>query len=322
MTPCPFSAPPPRLLRPRFLEQSPVEDAKTIEWLFKSLDVEIPPASPLARWVRTLRSGGEERTSLSNDQTKAAEPNHDAEVRAAIADLYGAQTLAWSIRVLLAERNAPLISVDGSVFRQELLGVHASETTITMPAATTTLYQSARLHQAAGGKLHVCGKKSEGADIIWEPELGGRVVIERKDRAFEAAAVDDEARWQGFLSKKLATAAPKLSEHGDGVRVMSFGFVGSPERTAIAQQEWRRTIVPLASALTEGQAPHAVYGSFVGYGVAGQMIDAVDRGHFLELIRGGTPTPPHWANVTQAFRMAYDPRFRRDGYAIPCLEQV
>lgn len=326
MKPCPFDAPPLRQLRPMFLEASHEVDAKTIEWFISEHDLEIPVGSPLARWLRTLRrSGVDGRIEPAGvmeqiEKSPAADINADPVTRAAIADLYGAHTLAWCIRVLKAKRNADLITIDSSVVRHELLGLHHSEARLPMPGATGTLYQAARLHQAGEGKMRICGKGSVGVDIVWEPASGGQVVIERKDRAFEAAALDDDRKWLRFVEKNLLSAAPKLFEHRPAVRVISFGLVGNSTRTKQLQGVWKQCVLSLLESVSPEHVPDAIYGAFNGYGVVNDQLDVADHGHFIEVQRADGARPADWDTIARVFHMAYDPKFRRNGYALDDLE--
>jgi len=315
----PFEDPPTRQLRPRVLESSHEADADTIEWLFAEKNLNVPADSPLGRWLRNRRRGA---TGQELEAAGAVPPapgrvaGGDLVTRAAIADLYGAQMLAWSIRVLCAKRNEKLITVDGSVWRHELLGKHQSEAQLPMPGAAATLYQAARLHQAGGGRMRVCGKGSVGTDIEWEPAVGGKVVIERKDRALEAAAYDDDERWLGFFRKYLHAAAPKLAKRRPAARVISFGFIGTPTRTKELQVKWKQLVTAQLGKLSPQNAPDAFYGAFVGYGIEGGQLDAVDHGHLLEVVKEPRTRPAHWDSISRVLHMAYDPRYRRNGNAL------
>src|SRR5260370_29280314 len=86
---------------------------------------------------------------------------------------------------------------------------------LVMPIGPGVLYQAARFLQTGAGVVRVFGQRHKGADIRWHLLNGGKVYIERKDRAFEAGTSTKGHNWKKFFEKHIKTAAPNIPKKKD-----------------------------------------------------------------------------------------------------------
>ena len=98
--------------------------------------------------------------------------------------------LAWAILALCGRGS--LEQVDASFITDELLGEDSKERNIArkLPGGIGTLVFAGRLVQAGGGRLRISGRKVVGYDIRWRTAGGDTVLVERKDRSYEAGLAD------------------------------------------------------------------------------------------------------------------------------------
>jgi hypothetical protein len=130
------------------------------------------------------------------------------------------ERLAWAIWVLYG--NDAVEQVDGSFVRHEVLGADNPLAERKLPGGIGTLDMAARLVQAGGGRVSVFGNKVEGHDIRWVTGDGDVVLVERKDRSYEAGLTDTpEKRARRIIEEIEGSHIP--DELG-ALRVLVVGF--------------------------------------------------------------------------------------------------
>ncbi len=123
--------------------------------------------------------------------------------------------LAWAIRALCGRDS--LEQVDASFITAELLGEDSKERDITrkLPGGIGTLVFAGRLVQAGGGRVRIYGNQVRGHDIRWATADGDTVLIERKDRSYEAGLSDtaEKRASQERFPRRLAEQRVAISAH-------------------------------------------------------------------------------------------------------------
>ncbi len=100
--------------------------------------------------------------------------------------------LAWAVRALHGNGGA-VDHVDGSFIDDEVMGEDTKQPDAErrLPGGIGTLVFAGRLVQAGGGRiLSINGKGVPGHDIRWVTKLGDTVLVEQKDRSYEAGLGD------------------------------------------------------------------------------------------------------------------------------------
>jgi hypothetical protein len=130
------------------------------------------------------------------------------------------ERLAWAIWVLFG--SDAVEQMDGSFVRHEVLGADNPQAERKLPGGIGTLNIAARLVQAGGGRVSVFGNKVEGHDIRWVTQDGDVVLVERKDRAYEAGLTDTpEKRARRIIEEINASHIP---DEPGSFRVLVVGF--------------------------------------------------------------------------------------------------
>lgn len=167
---------------------TPAQMRSMIERFLEHHRVALPANRPLARWLQILDEAGRSR----EQQTQFVTSMGDEEQRRA-HDLIEAQRLAWSLAALYAPgRRHP--DIDGSFIKRHLLGVDdPGEPNLDwhMPVGTFLIHYAARLQQAEGGRIRICGDGSEGVDLIYTRDNGGVALVELKEAAYRKSRSKD-----------------------------------------------------------------------------------------------------------------------------------
>jgi hypothetical protein len=130
------------------------------------------------------------------------------------------ERLAWAIWVLYG--GGAVEQMDGSFLRAEVLGTDNPQAEQKLPGGIGTLDIAARLVQAGGGRVSIYGNKTAGHDIRWVTGDGDVVLVERKDRSYEAGLADmPERRVRRIVEEINDSHIPK--EPG-AFRVLVVGF--------------------------------------------------------------------------------------------------
>ena len=130
------------------------------------------------------------------------------------------ERLAWAIWVLYG--SDAVEQMDGSFVRREVLGADNPQADRKLPGGIGTLHIAARLVQAGGGRVSLFGNKVEGHDIRWVTGDGDVVLVERKDRAYEAGLTDTpEKRARRILEEINGSHIP---DESSAFRVLVVGF--------------------------------------------------------------------------------------------------
>ena len=192
----PFAPLPPGEVRPRANERPGMtaalrEDAAKIRWFIEAWGRQVRDDSPLGDLLL--------KSDLMDLDGDGASSVNDLETEARRFGLHlsaSFQALAWSITALHG-REGVLLDVDGGFIDHELLGADTAERDAErrLPGGVGTLAFAARLVQAGGGVIEsVKGKGGIGYDVRWRSGNGFTVLVERKDRSYEAGLEDDLRR--------------------------------------------------------------------------------------------------------------------------------
>jgi hypothetical protein len=110
------------------------------------------------------------------------------------------ERLAWAIWVLYG--GDAVEQMDGSFVRHGVLGGDNPQAERKLPGGIGTLNIAARLVQVGGGRVGIYGNKGEGHDIRWVTDDGDVVLIERKDRSYEAGLAAPPEKRAGESSRR------------------------------------------------------------------------------------------------------------------------
>lgn len=134
--------------------------------------------------------------------------------------------LAWAIRAL--HGNDAIDWVDGSFIDDEVMGEDSKQPDAErrLPGGVGTLVFAGRLVQAGGGRiLSLNGKGVPGHDIRWVTKLGDTVLVERKDRSYEAGQGDTPEKRVKRVIAEVRNAAETMPRDPPGAgRVLVVGF--------------------------------------------------------------------------------------------------
>jgi len=166
------------------------------------------------------------------------------------------ERLAWAIWVLYG--SDAVEQMDGSFVRYEVLGADNPQADRKLPGGIGTLHIAARLVQAGGGRVSVYGNKVEGHDIRWVTGDGDVVLVERKDRAYEAGLTDTaEKRARRIIEEINGSHIP---DEPGAFRVLMVGFphlVLSAD-TEQTDKSYQRAIEEEFKGLPMDGLPHVV----------------------------------------------------------------
>lgn len=251
----PFAAPASPEPHPKMTEcteDSIHEAIEVIEWFIqvRGRGSSMVSDSPIARWLGNLRRFGSQEPLVA-----PPEAPDDLKIEFAMADLFHACALAWSIRVL-EPRAGKRDYVAKSLVSKELLGRDESEEALPgMPGGFGTIYIGARCLHCGGGAVQLEGKKSRGVDITWWPrgfhDQSLRIVFERKDLAFDRSFHRDADGTATRVCDRLKESSVKLPPKEEGTtRVSIIGLTCAHEVAQDLQQ--RRLVVNPSAAKASG----------------------------------------------------------------------
>ena len=134
--------------------------------------------------------------------------------------------LAWAIRAL--HGNGGFIDrVDASFINDELLGEDSKERGVErkLPAGIGTIVFAGRLVQAGRGRIiSINGNGGVGHDIKWVTGTGDTVLVERKDRSYEAGLGDTPEKRIARVIQETRKAGLTMPRERGVARVLVVGF--------------------------------------------------------------------------------------------------
>src|SRR5258707_1133039 len=135
----------------------------------------------------------------------------------------------WSVNALFARHTDPTRHVDavvhGHFIDAELFAADTNEGRFRMrhPLGIGTLYTAARLVQGGrGGRITISGDQVQGYDINYEHQLGP-ILVERKDRAYEAGLNDTPKKQLEIVLEQIELKGSKIPCEGTAT-ILSVGF--------------------------------------------------------------------------------------------------
>ncbi|MHB8879270.1 MAG: hypothetical protein ACYC8T_36705 [Myxococcaceae bacterium] len=169
---------------PGDIQQLLQRDCAIIRWFIEVREGHQFKASPLRDYLEVC-----ERADLKQPSKKIEDiPEETARYYLHLSAAF--TRLAWAIRALYG--NESVERVDGSFITDELLGEDNKQPGVEhkLPGGIGTLVFAGRLMQAGGGRVCINGKRVPGHDIRWTTADGDLVLVERKDRSYEAGLKD------------------------------------------------------------------------------------------------------------------------------------
>jgi hypothetical protein len=145
--------------------------------------------------------------------------------------------LAWAVRALHGNGGA-VDRIDGSFIDDEVMGEDTSQPDAErkLPGGIGTLVFAGRLVQAGGGRiLSIHGKGVPGHDIRWVTKHGDTVLVERKDRSYEAGLADRPEWRVARVIQETRKAGLNMPRERGAARVLVVGF-----QHLVRKQEARR----------------------------------------------------------------------------------
>jgi hypothetical protein len=145
------------------------------------------------------------------------------------------ERLAWAVRALYG--NDAVERIDATFVTDEILDADTKEQNVErkLPAGVGTLMFAARLVQAGGGRVCIYGHRGAGHDIRWLTGDGDLVLVERKDRSYEAGLKDTaEKRIRRVIDEVRSAHIPP--EPG-ACRILVVGFQHLVGNADIAQTD-------------------------------------------------------------------------------------
>lgn len=130
--------------------------------------------------------------------------------------------LAWAIRVLYGNRAVE--QIDASFVTHEVLDADTKQRGVErkLPGGIGTVMFAARLVQAGGGQVRINGNQVAGHDIRWVTRDGDLVLVERKDRSYEAGLTDTtQKRVRRVIDEANSARIPALP---GACRILTVGF--------------------------------------------------------------------------------------------------
>ena len=267
---------------------TPTQMRTAIERFLQFNQVTMPGDCPLARWLGVL----EEADLSQRNQTQFIK-SMDYDNQRKAHDFIEARRLAWCLSVLYAPgRRQP--DVDRSFITDQLLhsdDLSEANPLLRMPVGTFTVHFAARLQQAEAAQVRICGRTSQGVDLIYQRANGGVALIEQKERAYyKSRRLGLEPLVRDVRSRVLAAA--------EGLKAVTEPSTASDDGGTFTPMEGARVVMVGASPTRE---------------VARQFYDAPPGGHSvmakamsawqLELSKRGASYSPHGMGV---FCLAHD----------------
>jgi hypothetical protein len=201
-------------------------DAKVVRWFVEVFGGRSFKASPLANMLSAYEASTPEDwatgASRKIESIDPARAHHYLHLVAHFA------RLAWSITALCALDS--LEHVDGSFFADDLLGADNRQPDVDrkLPGGVGTLYLAAKFVQggratgSGGGLVWISGKAKQGYDFRWETPARDVVLVERKDRSYEAGLADTP-EWR--TSKVIdETRKAHIPREAGALRILAVGF--------------------------------------------------------------------------------------------------
>jgi hypothetical protein len=305
---------------------TPAEMRSVIERFLELHRATLPVGCPLTRWLAMLDEAGRSRdsqtpfvTSLGDDDQRRAH------------DVIEAQRLAWSLLALYAPgRRRP--DIDGSFITRRLLGVDdPGEPTRDwhMPVGTFLINFAARLQQAEGGRIRICGDGSEGVDLIYTRDNGGMALIELKEAAYRKSRSRDLEPLIRHVRGRVFAAAeglrdvthPQRRPDGSPVRAPLVGarvvVVGTSPALPVAHQFYDASPDTghsmMARVMTTWQmdlsrrdpnlSPHAMLIFCMAHDIEPTTMVSAALGRFVDFgLVGGGECDDHWRRVSEVFQ--------------------
>ncbi len=133
------------------------------------------------------------------------------------------ERLAWAIRALYGAEGR-VERMDGSFVRREVLAADTKERDAerVLPGGIGTMMFAGRLVQAGGGRVCIYGNQMIGHDIRWTTAMGKVVLVERKDRSYEAGLSDTTEKRARRVIDEVKDA--RIPDEPGACRVLTVGF--------------------------------------------------------------------------------------------------
>jgi len=198
-------------------------DVRIVRWFVEKAgwtSRSIPPTSALSELLAVS-----EKLDLNgpSNPVESVEPGVARHLLHASASL---ARLAWAIRALHGNGGS-IERVDASFITGELFGDDTKQLNVEqkLPAGIGTMVIAGRLVQAGGGRIvSINGNRGAGYDIEWTTGVGDTVLIERKDRSYQAGLADSPQTRIRRVIQETRRAGVTIPRRRGAVRVLMVGF--------------------------------------------------------------------------------------------------
>jgi len=166
------------------------------------------------------------------------------------------ERLAWAIWVLYG--SDAVEQMDGSFVKHEVLGADNPQAERKLPGGIGTLDIAARLVQAGGGRVSIYGNKKAGHDIRWVTADGDVVLVERKDRSYEAGLTDTAEKRVRRIVEEINDSHIPNEEGAFRVLVVGFQHLVLTKDTEETDKYYQRALQEEFKETPKADLPHLV----------------------------------------------------------------
>lgn len=175
------------------------------------------------------------------------------------------ERLAWAVRALYG--NDAVEQIDASFVTREILDGDTKERNAEkkLPGGIGTLMFAGRLVLVGGGRVRINGNRIAGHDIRWVTAIGDLVLVERKDRSYEAGLNDTAAKRVRRVIDEIKKA--RIPNEPGSCRILTVGFqhlVEEGEMEQIDRLYHRAIRKAFKHANSKGSLPHFVVVEHLG----------------------------------------------------------
>lgn len=205
---------------PGDMQENLLRDVRIVRWFIEAWARRFKPGSTLGQFLALSEQVDLKSLGKTVDELDREVARHALHLSATLV------RLAWAVRALHG-RDGALDNIDGSFIDDEVMGEDSKQRDAErrLPGGVATLVFAARLVQGGGGRiLSINGKGVPGHDIRWRTQFGDLVLVERKDRSYEAGLGDTAERRIKKVIAEVRNAADTMPREPGAARVLVVGF--------------------------------------------------------------------------------------------------
>jgi len=134
-----------------------------------------------------------------------------------------------------------------------------------LPAGVGTMMLAARLTQAGAGRVTIHGSGVAGHDIRWITRSSDLVLVERKDRSYDAGLRDSPEKRVRRVQDEVRNS--KIPTDAGACRILSVGFqhLVTAKQTPAWDRLYGRGLKPFKQSRERKRLPHFVLVEHLGF---------------------------------------------------------